>query len=274
MSLLITRSPGRGTTWMNAKSGDWVITPRSGRPVEINALWYNAVRITGELAQRLGQPTRAAELDILAAQISRAFNGRFWNDAAHCCYDVVDDHSTDSSIRPNQLLAVSLPFAVLAIDKHAAVLDKVSKELLTPFGPRTLATYDHNYQGHYHGDVVTRDRALHQGSVHPWLLGQFITAQARVLGRSEAMREASRRLLRAPLDHMRRAGVGQLCELFDGDAPHRGGGATSCATSVGELLRSYVEDILDLQPKHAAAITPPLASPQANVFVARPAAKA
>lgn len=254
--LLVTRSPGRGTTWMDAKAGDWVITPRTGRPVEINALWYNAVAIVAELSRRFGQPTSAAELDVLAAKISRAFNARFWNESARCCFDVVDDHGADASIRPNQLLAVSLPFPVLAVDRHIPVIEKVRRELMTPFGPRTLSPQDPAYVGHYHGDVVSRDRALHQGCVHPWLLGQFVTAQTRAFGRGKASINESRKLLRANLDHLRRIGHGQLGELYDGEAPHRAGGAIACATTAAELLRCYVEDILDQQPGHEVAGRP------------------
>jgi predicted glycogen debranching enzyme len=259
--LLVTRSPGRATTWMDAKIGDWVVTPRPGRPVEINALWFNAVCIAAELCRHFGRAGRAMELDLLAASIQKAFNARFRNAHERCCFDVVDDHGSDPSIRPNQLLAVSLPFAVLSIDRHAAVLECVRHELMTPFGPRTLAASDPSYHGRYGGDVVARDRALHQGSVHPWLLGQFVSAQMRVLGRGKTVRDDCRQLLQGCLDHMRGTGLGQLCELFDGDAPHSPGGAIACATSVGELLRCYVEDILDLQPTRG------LPSMQAKVTV-------
>ena len=253
--LLECCSPGRGFTWMDAKVGEWVITPRAGRAVEINALWYNAVRIVAALAERLNQPSRARELNQLADTIAVAFNERFWNAEENCCYDVIADHFSDASIRPNQLLAISLPFPVLGPDRHAAVLARIDDELMTPFGPRTLSPREHSYFGRYGGDVVARDRAYHQGSVHPWLLAHFVTADLRVHGRGESARNSARRRLADTLATVRTTGLGHLCELFDGDAPHRPGGAICSAPAVGELLRCYVEEILDQQPKTSAATT-------------------
>ncbi len=269
--LLMTRSAHLGTTWMGAKTGDHVVTPRAGRPIELNALWYNAVSIASELSKRFGQTTQAKSLELQAAKISAAFNARFWNAETRCCFDVVDDVGSDASIRPNQLLAISLPFPVLAVEHHIPALEKLRRELLTPAGLRTLSPKDPAYHGRYVGDVTSRDRALHQGCVHPWLLGQFITAQSRAFGRGENVRAESRRLLTGCLHHMRHAGLGQLCELFDGDAPHRPGGAIACATAVGELLRCYVEDILDLHPTHDLADE---AKPQLVVTIPKIATKA
>jgi len=260
--LLASRSAGSGTTWMDTKAGDWVITQRAGMPVELNALWYNAVRIVASLSARFGHAKGADELDALASTVSKSFNSRFWNPVDNCCYDVIDERGNDASIRPNQLLAVSLPFAVLSIDRHIAVVEKVRCELMTPMGPRTLSPRDPAYQGHYSGDVVSRDRAMHQGCVHPWLLGHFITAQSRAFGRSPAARDEAKRLLGAPLEHIRRSGMGQICELFDGEPPHRSGGAIACATAAGELLRAYVEDVLDQKPAPALQ-----AKPQAVITV-------
>ena len=265
--LLECCSPGRGFTWMDAKVGDWVVTPRAGRPVEVNALWYNAVRVAAALCERAGQPSRARELNALGDQVAASFNARFWNAGESCCYDVVADDFADPSVRPNQLLAISLPFAVLGADRHAAVLERVRTDLMTPFGPRTLAPRDANYHGRYGGDVAARDRAVHQGSVHPWLLGPFITAFLRVNGRGEAPRRAARKLLAAPLAHLRGDGFGQLCELFDGDAPHRAGGAIASAPAVGELLRAYVEDVLDQQPKTATGAAVALLSNAAELKI-------
>ena len=215
--------------WMNAKTGDHLITPRNGRPVELNALWYNAVRIAAEWSDRFGQIARGKKLAKYAATIENAFNEQFWNANAHCCYDVLDDQARDASIRPNQLLAISLPFPVLAVERHISAIETVRRELLTPVGLRTLSPKDHAYQGRYVGDALSRNRAMHQGCVHPWLLGQFITAQTRAFGKAAPVREQSRRLLHKSLDHMRHAGLGQLCELFDGDSPHRPGGADRTA---------------------------------------------
>ena len=170
--LLATRTPGCGTTWMDAKVGDWVITPRAGMPVELNALWYNAVRIVASLAARFGQAKRADELDVLADRIFRSFNARFWNESANCCFDVIDERGADASLRPNQLLAISLPFAALSAERHITVLEKMRRELMTPMGLRTLWPRDPAYQGRYGGDVVTRAIVrLHQGCVHPVAAG-------------------------------------------------------------------------------------------------------
>jgi predicted glycogen debranching enzyme len=247
--LLVTRCPGCGTTWMNAKVGDWVVTPRAGRPVELNALWYNALRVAADLAERIGQPGKSRELRAYATKVQKAFNARFWNDRERCCYDVIDDHGLDPSIRPNQLLAIALPYPVLHADRHAAVLDCVRSRLLTPFGPRTLAPTDPAYHGRYGGDVVARDRAYHQGTVHPWLLGPMITAHVRVFGKSEPSRSEARKLLTAIVQRLKTTGLGQLRELYEGDAPHTPNGAIASAPVAGELLRCYVEDILDQQPR-------------------------
>lgn len=246
--LLTSHAPGIGTTWMDAKVADWVVTQRDGRAVEVNALWYNALRVATEFAERLGQHKSAEELHALAQSVRAAFNERFWNDAEHCCYDVLEDHGRDPSVRPNQILAISLPFPVLAPERHPAVLQKLKGELLTAYGLRTLSPGDRSYQGRYLGNVLTRDRAYHQGTVYPWLLGPFISAYLRVHGRDKKARDYARSLVERCLVYMRSDGQGQLCELFDGDAPHRAGGSIASARSIGELLRTYVEDILDQQP--------------------------
>ncbi|MGH7215083.1 MAG: amylo-alpha-1,6-glucosidase, partial [Tepidisphaeraceae bacterium] len=248
-ALLASRVPGCGTTWMDAKVGDWVVTPRASRPVELNALWYNALRFGAELHGRRGDALRAKEYADLAARVRESFNRRFWNDAEACCYDVVDDHGPDPSVRPNQLLAISLPFPVLDAARHAAVLDKVTRDLLTPRGVRTLSPHDPSYQGRYAGNVVSRDRAYHQGTAYPWLLGPLVSATLRVLGRGEKARQQARQLLAPCLRHLHEDGLGQLPELFDGDPPHRPGGATASARSVGELLRALVEEVFDQAPR-------------------------
>jgi glycogen debranching enzyme len=253
---------------MDAKVGEWVITPRAGRAVEVNALWYNVVRIVAALADRFGQTSRARELNALADQIAAAFNETFWNASENCCCDVVSDHFADAAIRPNQLLAISLPFAVLNADRHAAVVERVRTELMTPVGPRTLAPREHSYCGRYGGDVVARDRAYHQGAVHPWLLGPYVTAHLKVHGRGDAARRDARRLLDGNLAHLRSHGLGHLCELFDGDPPHRPGGALASAPAVGEILRCYVEDVLDQQPTTAATTT--IKPPDLNLTINPP----
>ena len=250
--LIASRAAGVPTSWMDAKVADWVITPRVGRPVELNALWYNAVRIAAELCERFGRVDRARMLGELASSIKQAFNQRFWNKPAGCCYDVVDEHGQDPSVRPNQILAISLPFAVLDIERHEPVLEKVRSELLTPFGLRTLSPADHCYQGRYTGGIVSRDRAYHNGSAFPWLLGVYCSALLKVRGQNQATSVEIEQLLRPCIDRLQAGAPGQLCELFGGDSPHTPGGAIASAASVGQLLRAHAEDVLQWAPTMAA----------------------
>lgn len=239
--LLRVREPGIGTTWMNAKVGEWVITPRHGRPVEVNALWHNALCVVAEWHGLLRDEKSAEGLRSVARSFRREFNERFWNSAAKSCFDVVYDSGADAAIRPNQLLAVSLTYPALSEDRWRGMLATVREKLLTPVGLRTLSPDDASYQGHYGGDVVKRDRAYHQGSVFPWLLGPYATAVFRAHGRSEATLEEIRRALAGCLDYLRGDGMGVLPELFDGDAPHAPGGAVADARSVGEIARVWNE---------------------------------
>jgi predicted glycogen debranching enzyme len=250
--LLETDQPGVPTTWMNAQADGWVVTPRSGKAVEINALWYNAVRIAAELCERFGRGQQCTELSHLASTIKASFNVRFWNLTGNCCYDVIDHLGADPAVRPNQLLAISLPFPVLAANRFDLVLEKVRFELLTPFGLRSLSRNDHNYRGTYGGDVVSRDRAHHQGSVFPWLLGPMVSAYVKVHGRGDGARGEAGQLLASCLRYLQTTGQGQLCELFDGDSPHRAGGATASAVSIAEILRCFVEDVQNQQPEAPA----------------------
>lgn len=246
--LLRAGEPGTATTWMDAKVGDWVITPRQGRPVELNALWHNAVCTGAELATRFGRLSNADELGSLAYSVKLAFNRRFWNDPAGCCYDVVGDRGNDPAVRPNQLLAMSLLFPVLSLDRHSAALERVMRDLVTPLGARTLAPQDPAYCGRYGGNVIARDRAVHCGPAFPWLLGPLVSAYLRVHGRGEGARREASALLHPCITHLRGDGVGQLPELFDGDSPQYPGGAVASALSVAEVLRAYAEDVLDRAP--------------------------
>ncbi len=237
--LLRTYSSSIPTTWMNAKCGAWIVTHRAGRPVELQALWYNALCIARDLCARFGRPTLASDFDRRAGEVKAAFNARFWNSSLGCCYDVLGDKAPDTSIRPNQLFAISLPFEVLSCDRWASAVDTVREALLTPMGLRTLAPGDADYQGRYQGDVVSRDRAYHQGSVYPFLLGAFATAAAKVSPQSSSTRDVVLKLLEPSLHHLQNDGMGQLPELFDGDAPHNPGAAMASARNVGEILRVY-----------------------------------
>jgi glycogen debranching enzyme len=250
--LLCTGESGVGTTWMDAKAGDWVVTPRAGRPVELNALWYNALCVAADLAERVGASDPAAQYLALSLSVKDAFNRRFWNPDLVCCYDVVGDAENDASIRPNQLLAASLPFPVLSLDRHDFLLEWGTTQLLTPYGVRTLVPDDPNYQGRYGGGVAARDRSYHNGSAFPWLLGPLVTLFVKVRGRGAASRAAALAMLRPCIEYLNGPGTGQLCELFDGNAPHSPGGAPASAAAVGEILRCYVEDVLDERPEAAA----------------------
>ncbi len=239
---------GEPTTWMDARTIDGAVTPRIGRPVCVSALWYNALHIGAELSRLAGQSAAAERLLEQAERTRKSFNRQFWNTAADCCYDVIDDHAPDASIRPNQLFSISLPFPVLDASRHALVLARVMKDLVTPVGVRTLPPSDPKYRGLYAGGVVARDRAQHQGSAFPWLLGPLVTAYMRVFGRNDTTRAEAKRLLSGCLAYLSDDGNGHICELFDGDAPHRPGGNLASARSVAEMLRSLTEDVLEITP--------------------------
>ena len=232
--LLLAGEPGVQLTWMDAKIGDWVVTPRQGKPVEIQALWYNAIRTLQELALRFGDVARAAQMDELALRARQSFVSRFWD--AERRY--LADNTDDSAIRPNQIFAVSLHYSMLDFDRAGAVVDTVERHLLTPLGLRSLSPEDPAYRGHYTGGVYERDSAYHQGSVWLWLMGPFLTAYARVHPGSTRPQE----LMNGLKTHLREAGVGQLSEIADGDAPHTPGGCFAQAWSVAEILRFAAEN--------------------------------
>jgi predicted glycogen debranching enzyme len=231
--LLRSGEPGVQLTWMDAKVGDWVVTPRTGKAVEINALWYNALRTLAHFARVLG---RAPDpFGDMADRVAASFS-RFWHEGAGCCYDVVDGpDGDDPSLRPNQIFAVSLPFTPLDHDRQRAVVDTCARHLLTSHGLRSLAPDDPRYQPAYGGDARRRDGAYHQGTVWSWLLGPFALAHFRVHGD----RAAARSFLEPMAHHLGAYGVGSIAEVFDGDAPFRPGGCVAQAWSVGETLRAW-----------------------------------
>ena len=240
--LLFSGEPGVQLTWMDARVGDRVVTPRYGKPVEIQALWYNALRVMEELAGTFSEPDAKQEYGLMADKARTSFNALFWNEQAGCLYDVVNGEIRDASIRPNQVIALSLTNTMVAKDRAVSILSVVERELLTPRGLRTLSPSDPNYIGRYEGTLDTRDGAYHQGTVWPWLMGPFINASVKTLGR-----EAGRRLAVTWLEnfqqHFNEACLGQVSEIFDGDAPHTPRGCVAQAWSVAELLRAIVEDI-------------------------------
>ena len=246
--LLTSGEPGVQLTWMDAKVGDWVVTPRRGKPVEIEALWYNALCIMEDLARLIGDEAGQKRWRGMAAVAHWSFNRLFWNEHANCLYDVIDAGAADQSIRPNQIFAVSLCHTMLSAERARAVTEKVREHLLTPYGVRTLATSDPRYRGRYHGGQHDRDAAYHQGTVWPWLLGPFITAYVKVNDGSEAARRQAEEWMTPLHAHLSAAGLGHISEIFDGDFPHRPCGCVAQAWSVAEILRAYTEDVKGMKP--------------------------
>ena len=224
-------------TWMDAKVGDVAITPRAGRPVEIQALWYNALRIVEELGREFQDIAFADYCAGFANRLRANFERVFWNDEAQCLYDVVGDSGPDASLRPNQVIAVSLRHNLLRRDKTGAVLKAAERDLLTPFGLRTLAPSDPHYRARYEGDVWSRDSAYHQGTVWPWLAGPFFTAKIRHSENPAQAIVETQEWLQRFSSHLEEAGLGQISEIFDADEPHNPRGCIAQAWSVAELLR-------------------------------------
>lgn len=241
--LLFAGEPGVQLTWMDAKVGDWVVTPRIGKPVEIQALWYNALCLMEELATKFGDEMSADRFKVMSRQAKSSFNRQFWNESAGCLYDVVDGEMKDGSIRPNQIFAVSLAHSMLDDKKAGKVVEVVERELLTPVGLRSLSPNDPNYIGVYQGDIRSRDGAYHQGTVWPWPIGAFISAYLRVNGKTKVTVKQAGKWLNGFLPHLHEACLGQVSEVFDGNAPHTPGGCVAQAWSVAELLRVAVEEI-------------------------------
>src|SRR3989441_2043599 len=246
--LLASGEPGVQLTWMDAKVGDWVVTPRRGKPVEIQALWYNALCIMEDLAQKLGDSNGRKRFNSMAALTKWSFNHLFWNENAGCLYDVVEGGPPEASIRPSQIFALSLPPSLLSPDRAESVVEKVQEHLLTPYGLRTLAPSDPQYRGRYTGGPTERDGAYHQGTVWPWLLGPFITAYVKVNDGSDVARRQAAEWLAPLKEHLADGGLGHISEILDGDAPQRPCGCIAQAWNVAEILRAVVEDVYGLQP--------------------------
>jgi glycogen debranching enzyme len=221
---------------MDAKIGDWVVTPRTGKAVEINALWINALETMAAFARLLKQSSERYEA--FAGKAKDGFQ-KFWNERQHCCYDVIDSPGigNDAAMRPNQIFAVSLPVSPLTPEQQKSVVDLCAERLLTPYGLRSLAPGEPGYQGHYLGGPRERDAAYHQGTVWGWLLGPFVLAHFRVyrdravaIGFFDAIGSA-----------IRVYGLGTLAEIFDGDPPFTPRGCIAQAWTVGEVLRTFTE---------------------------------
>ena len=244
--LLVAGEPGVQLTWMDAKIADWVVTPRSGKAVEINALWYNAVAIYARLLHTVGRQEEAKTYQTLAKKIIKRFVQVFWNSEGGYLFDGVDGEQRDDAIRPNQILALSLPFALLGRTRARQVLKTVEDHLLTPVGLRSLSPQDPAFHPTYQGNSYQRDSAYHQGTVWAWLLGPYLTALVRVRGKTG--QKQGLKLVQAIENHLSESGIGQISEIFDGDAPHAPRGCIAQAWSVAEIVRAYVEDLLDAGP--------------------------
>jgi predicted glycogen debranching enzyme len=239
--LLVEGADGYQLTWMDAKCDGWVVTPRRGKAVEINALWYNALRLLEDWARKGGDETSARELGAHAEKCRRSFNERFWYEKGGHLYDVVESDemqgADDPACRPNQLFAISLEHPVLDPSRWESVLNVAREKLLTPVGLRSLSPDHPDFKPTYHGDLKTRDAAYHQGTVWAWLIGPFIDAWLKVYPGDRA---GARRLLAGFVPHLNEACVGSISEVFDAVKPFTPRGCIAQAWSVAEVLRCWV----------------------------------
>lgn len=236
-------------TWMDVRVGERVMTPRHGKPVEINALWYNALKVMEELTLRYRGKEAAEHFGSLAEKVKKTYCEKFWNTDKNCLYDVVEEETTEGirsndQIRPNQIYAVSLPHTMLEKDMEMAVVNTVFSHLYATYGLRSLSPEDEDYKEQYFGPLEERDEAYHQGTVWAFPLGAFITAYVKVHDYSEESVMYAKELLEVMEDHLRDGCIGQIAEIFDGKEPHISRGCYGQAWSVGEILRAYAEDVL------------------------------
>jgi predicted glycogen debranching enzyme len=233
--LIYAGETGKALTWMDAIVEEKPVTPRAGMPVEVNALWYNAIMFSLELARLSADKKFIDEWQNVASIIPSSFIDTFWDEKRGYLADYVDGSYKNFDVRPNMVFATSLPYTPLNEEKRKRILDVVKKELLTPRGLRTLSPSHPDYQGVYHGDHVMRDRIYHNGPVFPWLLGHFIEGYLKIYGKSGL--EFVKTLYYGFEEVMEEHGIGTISELYDGDPPHKAGGAISQAWNVAELLR-------------------------------------
>jgi len=236
--------PGAQLTWMDAKIGDWDVTPRHGKPVEIQALWVRALEVGEILARRFCETDYADRCRNDRSNAIASFRNRFWYEQGGYLYDVIDGpEGNDASLRPNQLYAISLVDELVPRDRAQQILRLVEKQLLTPVGLRTLSPHDPRYRGRYEGSVMERDSAYHQGTVWPFLLGPFVTAWIKVHGKKASTLKQARAFLNGIGAHLKEACLGQVSEIFDAEAPHKPRGCCAQAWSVAEPLRALIEDL-------------------------------
>ena len=222
---------------MDAKVGDFVVTPRFGKAVEINALWYNAIRIMEELS---GKMKKENIYSSLAKKVKKSFISTFWYEKGQYLYDVVNENGTDTSIRPNQIFAIALNFPVITDSKAKKIFMHVAENLYTPVGLRTLSQNDSNYRGIYIGDIWQRDTAYHQGTVWPWPMGAFITAGKRLKIRDK--RFTTETIVENIKYTLKEETLGHISEIYDGEYPHLPRGCFAQAWSVAEILRAITEN--------------------------------
>jgi predicted glycogen debranching enzyme len=247
---------GPRLTWMDSEVDGRAVTPRAGKAVEIQALWYNALKTMQLLANKFKKTSLSDKYAGMAREARESFNEKFWNGESGCLFDVVEESGVDASIRPNQIIAVASDFTMLNNYKSEQVVDVVQRELFTPFGLRTLVRNDVRYRGMYVGDRRSRDQAYHNGTVWPWLLGPFATAFLKTKGHGDFWLEYVLNNFILPFfkQQIFEAGLGTLSEIFDGDAPNAPRGCIAQAWSVAEPLRAYLEDVLRVRPKYAREV--------------------
>jgi predicted glycogen debranching enzyme len=237
--LLRQGEEGYQLTWMDAKVGDWVVTPRRGKAVEINALWYNALRLLEDWLKTEGLEREALQVGQHADRTRNSFNKRFWNEKLGFLNDIVDgEKGDDPACRPNQILAISLRHPVLEKSYWPSVLETAKQRLLTPVGLRSLAPNHPDYKAKYYGDLRARDAAYHQGTVWAWLIGPFIDAWLKVHPEDLA---GAREFLTGFVPHLGEAGIGSISEIFDAEAPFTPRGCIAQAWSVAEVLRCWAK---------------------------------
>jgi len=248
--LLYSGEDGVQLTWMDAKVGDWVVTPRTGKAVEIQALWYNALRIYEELLLLNKEKTEAAAIAQKAETVKTSFGQQFWNEEGNCLYDVIEGNMKDKSIRPNQLFAISLPYPLVDNKKAKAILKIVEEKLYTPVGLKSLPNNDSRYIGIYGGNAMHRDSSYHQGTVWSWLLGPYVDAIMKVEGKVTK----AKKVIDAFEYHLNEGCIGSVSEIFDGDAPHHPRGCIAQAWGVAEVLRVTKEyELYHLKKKNKIA---------------------
>ncbi|MEM3464515.1 MAG: amylo-alpha-1,6-glucosidase, partial [Candidatus Bathyarchaeia archaeon] len=248
-------SHGAQLTWMDAVVDGQPVTPRGGKAVEVQALWFNTLKIMELLAKKYSEVDIAEEYARMAEKARKSFAEKFWSSEKGYLFDVVNEGFRDDSLRPNQIIAVALDFTMLDKTRNEKIVDAVHRELLTPYGLRTLARNDPKYIGVYTGDRKSRDKAYHNGTVWPWLLGPFTKAFLKVKGYADYRREQALSFL-LPLftEQIQKAGLGLISEIFDGEPPHTPRGCIAQAWSVAEPLRAYVEDVTQINPRYAREI--------------------